>query len=176
MAGRRENGRKGKGLFGRLATRAVLIGIGLAYIALPLFLGLFDTISEGEATTAGGFPERVEVGCVSESLGLWCTTRFDLKIARRRFSHTDVIGGLSPNSLAVHVARGNPVEVVYDRKACLGRRCGILAARHKDKVLVPFSRLPTRDTLLVWFVMISAGFCFWSAFRPMDRSGQARAS
>ncbi len=149
-----------------LRTRAFILGLALIYIVAAPLLGLFDTLQRDEATVAGGTPLGAQSWCLSRSLGLVCTTSFKLKIAQRVFTHTDVFFGRSADSLSVMVEKGAPIRVRYNRKACRGVFCTILAAEHQDRTLVSFSPIGSQDAFMVWLLMIGGGLCLWTVFRP----------
>ncbi len=147
------------------AAKSFFILLGLLYVLVAPALGLLDGLERDEATVAGGFPQEPQTWCLSRSLGLLCTTHFELKIAGRIFSHTDLVGGRKANSLSVLVENGEPVRVRYNRKTCLGYLCTILEADHKGETLVSYTPIGTHDAMLIWVSIICGGLCFWGAAR-----------
>ncbi len=159
-------GRKWRGsAVKHVRTRIFLVILGLVYVAAAPTLGLFEELERDEATIAGGVPLHGQSWCLSRSLGLVCTTHFQLKIARRVFSHTEFFDARGPESLSVLVEQGAPIQVQYNRKACRGIYCTILGAEHQGATLVPFAPNGTHDALMIWLLMIGGGLCFWTATR-----------
>ncbi len=164
QAGRRGQANRGR-VTNHIRTRIFLVLLGFVYVFAAPAMGLFGALERNEATVAGGVPLNGQSWCLSRSLGLVCTTHFQLKIARRVFSHTEFFGARGPQSLSVLVEQGAPVQVRYNRKACRGIYCTILGAEHRGAVLVPFAPNGTHDALMIWLLMTGGGLCFWSATR-----------